>query len=224
MKNLFTCSVLFLSLIIGITSCSNDNEPLNQKSENTVETHSKDNGVLILLNYIKTQNMSAEDAANFVENNWLYSLDNKRTTLTRADIQIPEVDERAYKVLEDLQEVSPYNLTIDEYSIELHKTLDSSLLLKESREYQILEKAIYVTTLVLQMKSEENQMTRYSWDDFRNDAAYALKCAAGTIGSAGLGGLSGAGVGAVTIPVIGAVPGVTLGLVSGALVGAASFC
>lgn len=36
---------------------------------------------------------------------------------------------------------------------------------KESREYQLLEQAIYVTTLVLQMKSEENQMTRYSWDD-----------------------------------------------------------
>ena len=50
---------------------------------------------------------------------------------------------------------------------------------------------------------------------------YAVKCVAGTAGSAGLGFLAGAGVGTVTLPIVGTVSGGALGGWSGALVGVA---
>lgn len=51
-----------------------------------------------------------------------------------------------------------------------------------------------------------------------------VKCVAGTIGSAGLGGLGGASAGTITLPVIGSVSGTVIGAVSGGLTGVATFC
>lgn len=51
-----------------------------------------------------------------------------------------------------------------------------------------------------------------------------VKCSAGTVGSAVLGGLAGAAVGTVTLPLIGTVSGTAVGFWGGALVGVASFC
>ena len=60
-------------------------------------------------------------------------------------------------------------------------------------------------------------MARLNWWD-------AVKCAAGTVGSAGGGFLAGAGVGTVSLPIVGTVSGSVLGAYSGGLVGIASFC
>ncbi len=51
-----------------------------------------------------------------------------------------------------------------------------------------------------------------------------VKCVAGVVGSAGLGGLGGASVGTITVPVIGSVSGTLVGAISGGLTGVASFC
>lgn len=51
-----------------------------------------------------------------------------------------------------------------------------------------------------------------------------VKCVAGVVGSAGLGGLGGASVGTITIPIVGSVSGTLVGAISGGLTGVASFC
>jgi hypothetical protein len=52
----------------------------------------------------------------------------------------------------------------------------------------------------------------------------AVKCAAGTVGGAVLGGLAGAAVGTVTLPLIGTVSGASVGFWGGALSGMALAC
>ena len=52
----------------------------------------------------------------------------------------------------------------------------------------------------------------------------AIKCAAGTVGGAVLGGLAGAAVGTVTLPLIGTVSGSAVGFWGGALSGIAVAC
>ena len=52
----------------------------------------------------------------------------------------------------------------------------------------------------------------------------AIKCAAGTVGGAVLGGLAGAAVGTVTLPIIGTVSGTAVGFYGGALTGMAASC
>jgi hypothetical protein len=52
----------------------------------------------------------------------------------------------------------------------------------------------------------------------------AIKCAAGTVGGALLGGIAGAAVGTVTLPVVGTVCGATTGFYGGALSGMAAAC
>jgi|GEM_PF-1700265 len=52
----------------------------------------------------------------------------------------------------------------------------------------------------------------------------AIKCAAGTVGGAVLGGIAGAAVGTVTLPVIGTVSGTAVGFYGGALTGMAASC
>lgn len=52
----------------------------------------------------------------------------------------------------------------------------------------------------------------------------AIKCAAGTVGGAVLGGIAGAAVGTVTLPLIGTVSGTAVGFYGGGLAGMAAAC
>jgi uncharacterized lipoprotein YehR (DUF1307 family) len=104
-----------------------------------------------------------------------------------------------------------------------YSILDDGGLDQNSDEYHNIKLAIDSSFELLEYLVESNQIETKA-SKFWATVAYVAKCVAGTVGSAGLGGLAGAGAGTVTLPIVGTVSGAAVGAICGGLVGAATFC
>ncbi|WP_290396270.1 bacteriocin class II family protein, partial [uncultured Duncaniella sp.] len=206
--------VMVLATMLITHSCSNES-PLDNNT--TVESYDEETDGQKLFTYFQSLNYSsieqAIEKAETLEDNTIQS---------RSTSAAPILD-AVYSVVAGYQ-------SLDFNSSDNYESIRSKLISvvdnhKESltvTEYDSLIESIDIAILGMQYAVElQNQPVSRGIGD---SILSAVKCIAGTAGSAGLGFLAGAGVGTVTLPVVGTVSGGAVGGWSGALVGIAEFC
>lgn len=176
-----------------------------------------------IMEYYRTQQISSIDEAIVLSDD----MEDQYIWPTKADsyTETVEISEAVYDVVAEYKMVDFSELdTFVSIKAKLVEVVERDKNKLSEDEYSGLLSSIDVAIMAmeysLELYSQEYGQTRGFWDRF----VYAVKCVAGTAGSAGLGVLAGSGVGTVTLPVIGTVSGAALGGWSGALVGVATFC
>lgn len=206
--------VVVLATMLLTHSCS-DESPIDNNT--TVESFDEDTDGQKLFTYFQSLNYSsieqAIEKAETLEDNMILS----------RSVSATPISDAVYSVVAEYQ-------TLDFNSNDDYDSIRSKLISVVNNhkkdltvtEYDGLIESIDIAILAMQYAVElQNQPASRGIGDA---ILSAVKCVAGTAGSAGLGFLAGAGVGTVTLPVVGTVSGGALGGWSGALVGVAEFC
>lgn len=210
--------LIALTTAIGISlySCSSETMPVEEINENLTDT-SIDGEKL----YAYFQNLSLSSIEEAIEQAESMEVE-AFSMISRSGGQV-EISDAVYDVIEGYNEL---NFDSNDDYLSIKNKLISVIALYEDEltitEYNGLLESVDIAILAMQyaVQLQDEPTTRSIGDSIWS----AVKCVAGTAGSAGLGFLAGAGVGTVTLPVIGTVSGGALGGWSGALVGVASFC
>lgn len=209
-----TSIVMALTTMMLTHSCSEE-VSLND-NDRTVESYDETDGQKLFAYFQCLDYSSIEEAIEKAE-----SLEDN--TLQSRSVSENPISDAVYSVVEGYQDLN-FDSSDDYESIrkKLISVVDSHKETLTEEEYDGLIESIDISILAMQYAVElQNQPMSRSIGD---SILYAVKCVAGTAGSAGLGFLAGAGVGTVTLPIVGTVSGGALGGWSGALVGVASFC